>query len=81
MMTKPNLSTPPEPTSQIGLLKTQPCASKGNQTRLPHTTEENLELISMCARKPTRPSLIVPQTVRAQLKIPQLKIAGPSNLS
>ena len=33
MMTKPNLSIPAEPTSQIGLLKIQPCASKGNQKR------------------------------------------------
>ena len=62
VMTRPNMSTPKEPTSQIGLLKIQPSACKANQTRFPLSDEENQEFISMCARKPTRPSLIIPQS-------------------
>ena len=30
VMSKPNLESPPEPTSQIGLLKVQPTSSKAN---------------------------------------------------
>ena len=41
VMTRPNLSTPKEPTSQIGLLKIQPSTSKANQTRFPLSDEEN----------------------------------------
>ena len=33
VMSRPNLSTPPEPETQIGLLKIQPSASKGIQTK------------------------------------------------
>ena len=77
-MTKTNLSTPKEPTSQIGLLKIQPSASKANQIRFPYS-DENQEMISMCARKPTRPSLIMPQKIRAQLKVPKINQPGTSN--
>ena len=80
VMTKPNLSTPKEPTSQIGLLKIQPSASKANQTRFPYYEDENQQMISMCAKKPTRPSLMIPQKIRAQLKVPKLDQPGTSSL-
>ena len=35
VMSKPNLESPPEPTSQIGLLKVQPTSSKANQFPVP----------------------------------------------
>ena len=79
VMTKLSLSTPKEPTSQIGLLKIQPSASKANQTRFPYSEDENQEMISMCARKPTRPSLIIPQKIRAQLKVPKINQPGTSH--
>ena len=121
VMSKPNLECPPEPTSQIGLLKVQPTSSKANQfpvprmeTAIPDSAEiilsdsdsddreqpstsavnilqkfpkenshvdkheivlsdsdsdrENQELIKMCSRKPTRPSMFVPKDKRRELK-------------
>ena len=40
LMSRPNLSTPPEPSTQVGLLRIQPSASKGIQTRLPNNKPE-----------------------------------------
>ena len=78
-MTKTNLSTPKESTCQIGLLKIQSSASKANQTRFPYSEDENQEMISMCARKPTSPSLLIPQMIRAHLKVPEIDQPGASN--
>ena len=83
VMSKPNLESPPEPTTQIGLLKVQPTSSKANQTKpaptrrkyqerapenLSDSDSENQELIRMCSRKPTRPTMFVPQSKRDELK-------------
>ena len=81
VMSKPNLESPPEPTTQIGSLKVQPTSSKANQTKLAPTERknqewawddlsdsENQELIRMCSRKPTRPTMFVPQSKRGALK-------------
>ena len=83
VMSKPNLESPPEPTTQIGLLKVQPTSSKANQTKLAPTERknqewardglsdsdsENQEFIRMCSRKPTSPTMFVPQSKRDALK-------------
>ena len=68
IMSRPNLCTPPEPTTQVGLLRIQPSATKGSQTK---TSPENTEESPTCQRKPTRPSLVVPKCRRDLLKIPQ----------
>ena len=69
-MSRPNLSTPPEPETQIGLLKIQPSASKGIQTK-PSVSTKNDQLEDMCARKPTRPSLVIPKCKRDTLIVPE----------
>ena len=43
VMSKPYLESPPEPTTEIGLLKVQPTSSKANQTTLPPTERKNEE--------------------------------------
>ena len=68
VMSKPNLETPPEPTTQIGLLKVQPTGTKANQTKLPYTDRENDQLIQRCSRKPTRVSMFVPESKIKLLK-------------
>ena len=129
---KPNLESPPEPTSQIGLLKVQPTSSKANQFPvppinrvIPDSTEivlsdsdsdiqeqtttstanhfqispkerttavtdeivlsdsdsdsENQELIRMCSRKPTRPTMFFPKSKRDELKARILDFSSCSN--
>ena len=58
VMSKPNLETPPEPTTQIGLLKVQPTGTKANQTTLPHSESKNVQLIEMCSRNPQDPACL-----------------------
>ena len=41
VIAKPILSSPPEPSSQIGPLQIQSSSNKGNETRLPHSEAEN----------------------------------------
>ena len=72
VMSKPVLSTLPEPSTQIRLLNIQPSSTKGRQTKQPNREAENDQLIQMCSRKSTSPSLIVPQTDTAQLKVPEM---------
>ena len=70
VMSRPNLSTPPKPETRIGLLKIQPSASKGIQTK-PSISTKNDQLEDMCARKPTRPSLVIPKCKRDSLIVPE----------
>ena len=76
VMSRPNLSTPPEPETQIGLLKIQPSASKGIQTK-PSVSTKNDKLEDMCARKPTRPSLVIPKCKRDTLIVPESFKSNP----
>ena len=77
VMVKPVLSKPPEPTTHIGLLSIQPTTNKGSQTKPPNNDCENKQLIHMCSRKPT---ILFPQLVKAQLKIPDLcQVGHPSS--
>ena len=68
LMSRPNLSTPPEPSTQVGLLKIQSSASRSVQTK--HTDSQSQDEFPMCQRIPTRPSLVVPEWRKAKLRLP-----------
>ena len=75
VMAKSNLETPPDPTTQIGLLKVQ---LKANQTKLPHTDQENEQLIEICSTKPTRPLMFVPEAKMNLIREKILNMPGCS---
>ena len=53
VMTKPNLETPPDPTSQIGLLNVQPTSSKANQFPVPPIKREFLDSSDIIISEPS----------------------------